>query len=193
MNKSEYIRLHPELSPKALVALAAQEGITLSNAFVSVVRSKDRQKTKAKPLRSRMTARGPAHTPSAAAFIRQHPDIPAKDLAEMGRAAGYKVYPNYVYMVRSVDKRNALKAQGKTQAQPMLATPVEARVEEPPGLAIVLDSPDRRDTFQMSLRPDEMPTFQLIMTKGTTYVRSLLDDIDSYLDRMSRGYQERHA
>lgn len=190
MNKSEFIRQHPDKKAKEIVALAAGQGVTITPAMVYVVRSHAAKKAagapRRKPGRPRRVKPG-----TCSEFIRQHPDLPPREVLALGAQQGLRFSSHLVHAVRA-DVRKRLAAQaGDTPVA--VVSPPSPQTEGIPGMNIVLDSPDRLDTFRLTLKPEEVPAFQFILSRGTAQVRTLLDDIDAYADRMASGYQVRHG
>jgi hypothetical protein len=203
VNRSAFIRQYPDLTPQEVMELGEDRGISMSKALVYMVRKAERDRE----IRAGGQAKAsPALMPSGkmtkTGYIRMHPDLPAGQVVQMAAKQGMTLTANFVYMVRSDDRKKAKASLDAQEALPEAtpeATPFEVSAPgQPPeapqatqqGLSITLESPDHQDTYHLRLKAEERQVFQVIMARGTANVRALLDDIDAYLNRLARGYQE---
>ncbi len=121
LSKADFVRQHPDLSPKDIVKMARAEGLKFDEHYVYNVRAKDKtagKKLTAKKVAPKTTPSKAPATLSKADFVRQHPSLSAKDVVEKAKAAGMKLDTNHVYTVRTYDKR----AKTKKRAAKKLAS-----------------------------------------------------------------------
>lgn len=66
--------------------------------------------------------------PNKSDFIRQHPNVSAPEVVAAAKAAGIKLSPNLVYLVRSADKRRNRAGGTKRGRKPRVAIASSADV-----------------------------------------------------------------
>ena len=71
--------------------------------------------TLASKKRSRAASNGTGAKGEKAAFIRNHPDVPAPELVKVGKKQGLKFSASLVYMVRKADRGSTRKKAPKAQ------------------------------------------------------------------------------
>ncbi len=144
LNKSDFIRQHPDLSAADVIAKGKDAGIEFTSSLVYMVRGRqDGKKGAAKALSSpKKAASKPAKksaakrtspaskpttpkTTSKADFVRQRAHLSPKEIVADAKAAGLKLDAPYVYKVRGYDKATASKkarASKKSASKPAAVT-----------------------------------------------------------------------
>lgn len=103
-NKSDFIRRHPNLSARDVVAKAKESGISISPVLVYKVRSRTKPGAAAKTRRAWKSSK----SGTASDFVRSMPvTMSAKDVIAAAKAKGIRMSANLVYMVRATDRRRS--------------------------------------------------------------------------------------
>lgn len=105
-----------------------------SSDFKAAKAARVAKSSKAPAPKAQAPARTPARTPAKAKkpskveFVRSLPrDMKAKDVVEKAKAAGLKITPAYVYVIRSSARGEAPKAAGRKQGYPVSVNEREFR------------------------------------------------------------------
>lgn len=121
-NKSDFIRQHPKLSARDVVAKAKESGISISSTLVYNVRGRAKPRAAARLGRRAKSSTGA----TASDFVRSMPvTTPAKDVIAAAKAKGIRMSANLVYMVRATDRKRggAAPTRGRQRkARAQLAT-----------------------------------------------------------------------
>jgi hypothetical protein len=97
--KAVFVRKHPKLSSQQVVDLAAKRGIDLTVRYVQNARWRDRKAQGVTVPRGTPGARNPEF--NKAEWIRQHQDLPAREILALAVQQGIKVSASYIGLIRS--------------------------------------------------------------------------------------------
>jgi uncharacterized protein (DUF433 family) len=111
ISKSDFIRQQPaSMSVAEVVAKGKAEGLKLSDSLVYMVRGPKSGKGKTKSAGAKkapVAAKAPAPM-SRADFVRQYPNLSAKEIVAEAKTAGLKLVESNVYDTRKYDDKKAV-------------------------------------------------------------------------------------